>query len=100
MIAKQSQLEMSAVQVLPLVEVCKGLYLGNEIQAASKTLLIEHGVRYVVNAAGNQASNHFADFDFEYLPLDLYDTSADDITQFLPATYEFIGPYLHQFSTV
>lgn len=80
---------MSAVD--PLLEISRGLYLGNEVQAASRTTLVEYNIRYVVNAAGNQVSNHFADFDFEYLPLDLFDTTSDDIKQYFAATYEFIG---------
>ena len=75
----------------PLIEVIKGLYIGNEIQAATRLLLIEHGVHFIVNAAGSQVANHFADFGFEYLPLDLYDTTEDDITQFFDASFEFIG---------
>jgi hypothetical protein len=75
----------------PLIEVIKGLYLGNEIQAATRLLLIEHGVHFVLNAAGPQVANHFVDYGFQYLPLDLFDTTDDDITQFFDASYEFIG---------
>lgn len=77
--------------VEPLLEISRGLYLGNEIQAATRLTLIEHNVRYIVNAAGNQVSNHFSDLEFEYLPLDLFDTTADDITQYFAPTFEFIG---------
>ena len=76
---------------LPLLQVAQGLYLGNELQAASRLLLVEHNVRSIVNAAGNQVANHFTDFGFNYLPLDLYDTTDDDIQQYFQPTFEFIG---------
>jgi len=75
----------------PLLQVAQGLYLGNELQAASHLLLLEHNVRSLVNAAGNQVGNHFADFGCNYLPLDLYDTLDDDIHQYFQPTFEFIG---------
>lgn len=76
---------------LPLTEVIGGLYIGNELQAASRLLLIEHNVHYVLNAAGPQVANHFADSDFEYLPLDLFDSTSDNIKQFFDVSYDFIG---------
>lgn len=79
--------------VEPLLEISRGLYLGNEVQAASKITLIEHNVHFIVNAAANQVANHFADFEFEYLPLDLFDTTADDIKQYFAPTFEFIGSF-------
>lgn len=88
---KKSVLSEQMDATLPPIQIARGLYLGHEIHAATKPLLIEHNIHYIVNAAGNQVNNHFADFDFEYLPLDLYDTTADDIHQYFASTFEFIG---------
>ena len=77
--------------LLPLVQIARGLFLGNEIHSASRSLLVDYNIHFIVNAAANQVSNHFSDFNYQYLPLDLFDTTSDDIHQYFNSTFEFIG---------
>jgi predicted protein tyrosine phosphatase len=76
--------------LLPLVQIARGLFLGNEIHSASRSLLVDYNIHFIVNAAANQVSNHFSDFNYQYLPLDLFDTTSDDIHQYFNSTFEFI----------
>lgn len=70
--------------------VIDNIYLGSAYNAASKTILDQHNIKFIINATKEITNYHESDPNLEYVRYALYDNNTHSIGTYLDESYKWI----------